>query len=162
MILTREEILERVPFGPEWLLLDGVEVGINEGTARGKRHLTGNESFFQGHFPGLPVVPGVIIIEAIAQTGACLLNSGRTSEIPVLAGSDFKFSRMAKPGDCLLLEFKLVHRRMGVGKARGKATVDGQLVANGLITFAIVDRTAIRARMMDPGLKLDPAAALHS
>jgi 3-hydroxyacyl-[acyl-carrier-protein] dehydratase len=100
----------------------------------------GDEWFFRGHFPGRPVMPGVLIVEAMAQTGAVAVlseeeNRGR---IALFAGiDDTRFKRIVEPGDELQLECTLEQVRGPIGKGRARATVDGQLAARGTLTFAV-------------------------
>jgi 3-hydroxyacyl-[acyl-carrier-protein] dehydratase len=106
--------------------------------AVGIKCVTSGEPFFQGHFPGYPVMPGVLIAEALAQVaGVAVLHSrGDAGGIPLLAGLDgFRFRRQVQPGDVLRLEVTLDRVRQNAGRAHGVATVDGELAAEGIITF---------------------------
>lgn len=109
------------------------------------KNVTINEPFFQGHFPGNPIMPGVLITEALAQVGAVMLlaleeNRGK---LGVFTGIDgFKFRRQVVPGDTLRLEAELLKYRHGMGKASVKATVDGEVAAMGEISFAVVENAA--------------------
>ena len=109
--------------------------------AVGIKAVSGNEPFFQGHFPQKAIMPGVLIIEALAQTGAAALMSSPAykGKIGLLAGVDgFRFRRPVVPGDVLRLEVTLEKMRGPLGKIKGRATVEGQLVAEGEIIFALV------------------------
>lgn len=132
----------RYPF----LLVDRI-TEIEWGTgAVGLKQVSMGEPYFQGHFPEYPVMPGVLIIEALAQVGAvALLGSPEHSDkIALFAGIDgVKFRRQVKPGDTLRLETQITRMRRGVGKGSGVATVDGDVAAQGEITFALVDREAL-------------------
>lgn len=110
--------------------------------AVGFKTVTVNEPFFQGHFPGNPIMPGVLIVEAIAQVGAVLLLSleGNEGKIALFAGIDgMRFRRVVVPGDTLRLEVEVLRVRGRMGKAHGKASVDGETVAEGDILFALQD-----------------------
>jgi 3-hydroxyacyl-[acyl-carrier-protein] dehydratase len=105
------------------------------------KNVTANEPFFQGHFPDNAVMPGVLIVEALAQAGgAALLGSlGGEGKLAMLAGLDgFKFRQPVVPGDTLRLEVELVKLRSQIGKLQARALVDGKVAAEGEITFAIV------------------------
>jgi len=142
---VREALPHRYPF----LLVDRVV----EVSADGKRgvvikNVTINEPFFQGHFPHYPIMPGVLIVEALAQAGAAALLTPevRRGKLAVLAGIDgFRFRRPVVPGDTLRLEVELTRMRGPVGKIAGRALVDGDLVAEGEITFALTDDAASAA-----------------
>ncbi len=108
------------------------------------KNVTMNEHVFQGHFPGAPVLPGVFIIEAMAQAGAVLL----FREVPDREGKllyftgieEAKFRRPVRPGDQLRLEVSVIRYKMGFAKLRAEAYVDGQLVTEAVISSALVDR----------------------
>ena len=104
--------------------------------------VTATEPVFQGHFPGFPVMPGVLIAEALAQAGAIavLRSPGPENRIPFLAGLDnFRFRRQVVPGDVLRLEVTLRNVRQQAGRGHGIATVSGKVAAEGDITFVIGD-----------------------
>lgn len=126
------------------ILVDRVLEISSDGThAVAIKNVSANEPFFQGHFPDLPIMPGVLIVEALAQAaGASLLGHvEREGKLAVLAGIDgFRFRRMVVPGDQLRLDVTLAKMRGPVGRVSARATVDGQLVTEGVITFAIADR----------------------
>lgn len=134
----RRIIPHRYPF----LLVDRV-LELEPGQrAVGIKNVTANEEFFQGHFPGFPVMPGVLIVEAIAQVGAVALLSapGQAGKIALFAGIDkIRFKRQVKPGDMLRIEVELGQLRRGIGTGQGTATVDGEVACRGEFMFAIVD-----------------------
>ena len=142
-----DAILATLPHRYPVLMVDRIlEVSEDRKRAVAIKLVSANEPFFQGHFPGLPIMPGVLVIEALAQAAAASLMSGAaaTGKLGVLAGVDgFRFHRMVRPGDVLRLEVALTRMRGPVGKVTGKATVDGELVTEGEITFALVNRAEL-------------------
>ncbi len=140
-MLDINEIMERIPHRYPFLLVDKI-LEIEEGKrAVGLKNVTINEPFFQGHFPGYPVMPGALILESLAQVGAVAVLSlpENKGKLGMFVGVDkFKFKSQVKPGDTLQLEAEMLQMRMNIGKAKVKATVDGKMVAGGEISFAIV------------------------
>ena len=139
-LLTVKEIMEIIPHRQPFLLLDTVEELIPGKRAVAKKCVTYNEPFFQGHFPGEPVMPGVLIIEALAQAGAVAIlskeeNRGKTAYFAAIDSA--KFKKKVIPGDILILETEIIKSKgpMGIGKAT--ATVDGKLAVTAQLTFAI-------------------------
>jgi 3-hydroxyacyl-[acyl-carrier-protein] dehydratase len=126
----------RFPF----LLVDRmIEVDAGK-RAVGIKNVSVNEWFFQGHFPGRPVMPGVLIIEALAQVAAVgvLSQEGNEAQIPYFAGIDScRFRRPVVPGDVLHLEVELTRARGRIGKGKGRALVEGKLVAEADMLFAL-------------------------
>ena len=111
--------------------------------AVGIKQVTVNEPFFQGHFPGYPVMPGVLIVEAMAQVGgvAVLSSEDYQDKLALFAGIDnVRFKRQVRPGDTLRLEVELQQIRRGIGMGSGTATVEGELACRGDIMFALVDK----------------------
>ena len=138
--LDRAAIEAILPHREPFLLIDEVlELEPGERVVALK-HVRGDEWYFRGHFPGRPVMPGVLIVEAMAQTGAVAVlseeeNRGR---IALFAGiDDTRFKRIVEPGDELQLECTLEQVRGPIGQGRARATVDGQLAARGKLTFAV-------------------------
>ena len=138
--LDRAAIEAILPHREPFLLIDEVlELEPGERVVALKS-VRGDEWFFRGHFPGRPVMPGVLIVEAMAQTGAVAVlseeeNRGR---IALFAGiDDTRFKRIVEPGDELQLECTLEQVRGPIGKGKARATVDGQLAARGTLTFAV-------------------------
>lgn len=136
----RRALPHRYPF----LLVDRiVEVSDDGKRAVAIKNVSANEPFFQGHFPDAAIMPGVLIVEALAQAGGAALlgEQVRDGQLAMLAGVDnFRFRMPVVPGDVLRLEVELTKMRGPIGKVHGRATVDGQVVAEGEITFAIVPR----------------------
>lgn len=134
------EIMEIIPHRYPFLLIDSIEE-IEEGKrAIGKKCVSGNEPFFQGHFPNNPVMPGVLIIEALAQVGAVAMLSlpemkGKTA---YFAGIDeAKFKMKVVPGDVLMLETSIIKVKGPIGVGEAIARVDGKIAARAKLTFAI-------------------------
>lgn len=141
-----QEILQRLPHRYPILLVDRV-LELEPGQrVVALKNVSANEPHFQGHFPGLPIMPGVLILEAMAQAGAIAMLSLPENEgkIGLFAGLDkVRFRRQVTPGDQLRLEVQIVQSRGRLGKGEGRAYVDGQLAAEAELTFAIADREAV-------------------
>src|SRR5215210_2132464 len=138
--LSNLEIQELIPHRYPFLLIDKI-VEMEWGKrAVGIKNVTANEWFFQGHFPGYPVMPGVLMIEALAQVGAVAMlampeNQGK---LAFFAGVDeVRFKRQVVPGDTLRIEVTLTRVRGPIGQGVGEATVDGQLACKGSFMFAL-------------------------
>ena len=139
-LYTAKEIMEIIPHRYPFLLIDTIEELEKGSRAVGRKCVSMNEPYFQGHFPGEPVMPGVLIIEALAQAGAVAIlskeeNRGKTAYFAAIDSA--KFKKKVIPGDVLILETEIVKSKgpMGIGKAT--ATVDGKLAAVAQLTFAI-------------------------
>jgi 3-hydroxyacyl-[acyl-carrier-protein] dehydratase len=147
-MLSNREIQKILPHRYPILLVDKV-IEMEEGKrAVGIKNVTANEPFFQGHFPGNPIMPGVLITESLAQLGAVLLLSmpENKGKLGVFTGiNNFKFRRQVVPGDTLTLEAELISYRHSMGKANVKATVEGDVAAMGEISFAVIDNAADEA-----------------
>lgn len=134
------QIQEIIPHRYPFLLIDKIEELELGKRAVGIKNVTINEPFFQGHFPGYPVMPGVLIVEALAQVGAVAMLSmeEHQGKIGLFAGIDeFRFKDQVKPGDTLVLEVELTRVRGTVGKGHGRALVNGKVVAEGGLMFAL-------------------------
>ncbi len=139
-LYTAKEIMEILPHRYPFLLIDTIEELEPGVRALGKKCVSMNEPFFQGHFPGNPVMPGVLILEALAQVGAAAILSlpewkGRTA---YFAGIDkAKFRQKVVPGDVLMLETAIVKVKGPVGVGKATASVNGKKAAEAELTFAI-------------------------
>ncbi|WP_419725587.1 3-hydroxyacyl-ACP dehydratase FabZ [Terrisporobacter petrolearius] len=139
-MLTVKEIKDILPHRYPFLMIDRVEEVVEGKSAKGYKNVTINENFFNGHFPDYPVMPGVLILEALAQMGAiCILSQEEfKGKIGFLVGADkVKWKKQVTPGDKLNLEIEIVKLRGNIGVGKGKATVDGSIVCEGEIMFAI-------------------------
>jgi 3-hydroxyacyl-[acyl-carrier-protein] dehydratase len=133
-----DDIKRMIPHRYPFLMIDRVVDIVAEKSAAGIKNVTANEPHFQGHFPAQPIMPGVLIIEAMAQTAAVLVVSTLGE---VAAGSlvyfmmidQARFRKPVAPGDQLRLEVTTLQRRLGMWKLKGRATVDGQLVAEAIV-----------------------------
>lgn len=138
------DILNILPHRYPFLLVDRILALEPEKRIVGLKNVTVNEQFFQGHFPGAPVMPGVLIIESMAQVAGVLIYRDmpdRDQKLIYFTGiENAKFRRPVTPGDQLLIEMELLGRRNTFGKMAGRATVDGKLAAEAVVLFAIADR----------------------
>lgn len=137
-LMEAEEIIKVLPHRYPFLLVDRIlECDLKERIV-GLKNLTLNEPFFQGHFPGKPIMPGVLQLEAMAQLGGILLNkmSGRQGVISYFTGIDeARFRRMVVPGDQLVMEVIIEKVRLGSAKVRATARVDGQVACEAVMMF---------------------------
>ena len=139
-MLTIKEIKEILPHRYPFLMVDRVEEIVLGQSARGYKNVSANEEFFNGHFPEYPVMPGVLILEALAQLWAIAILSmeEHKGKLGFLVGADkVRWKKQVTPGDKLELEIEIVKLRGSIGIGKGKATVDGSLVCEGEIMFAI-------------------------
>lgn len=137
------EIKKIIPHRYPFLLIDAVNELEPGKRAVGIKNVTVNEPFFQGHFPDRPIMPGVLIVEALAQVGAVAVLSmpENDGKLALFTGIDnFRFRRQVVPGDTLRLEIEMIKMKGPVGRARAVATVDGCIAAEGTIIFALVDQ----------------------
>lgn len=140
MVMDIKQIMEVIPHRQPFLLVDRIEELEAGKRAVGKKCVSYNEPFFNGHFPNEPVMPGVLILEALAQVGAVAVlsleeNKGKNV---YFAGIDkAKFKRKVVPGDVLTLELEIIKQKGAIGVGSAKASVDGELAAVAEMTFAV-------------------------
>lgn len=140
-MLNKEEIKNIIPQREPFLMIDEVEEFIPGESAIAYKNVNEQEWYFKGHFPGNPIMPGVLITESLAQTGAVAIlsmseNKGKNA---LFGGIDkMKFKRKVVPGDRLKLEVKIIKRKGPIGIGEAIATVDEKIVAKGELTFALV------------------------
>ena len=138
--LDRSAIEAILPHREPFLLIDEVLELVPGERVVARKTVRDDEWYLRGHFPGRPVMPGVLIVEAMAQTGAVavLAEEENRGRIALFAGiDDTRFKRIVEPGDELQLECTLEQVRGPIGKGKARATVDGELAARGTLTFAV-------------------------
>ena len=140
-MLNKNEIKQIIPQREPFLMIDEVEEYVPGESAIAYKHVSEDEWYFKGHFPGNPIMPGVLITESLAQTGAIAIlsleaNKGRNA---LFAGIDkMRFKKQVVPGDVLKLEVKIIKQKGPIGVGEALATCYGKIVAKGELTFAIV------------------------
>lgn len=139
-IMGTKEIMEIIPHRQPFLLIDTIEELEPGKRAVAKKCVSYNEPFFAGHFPGEPVMPGVLIIEALAQAGAVAILSkpefkGKTAYFGAINSA--KFKQKVVPGDVLMLELEIIKEKGPIGIGKATATVNGKVVTQAELTFAI-------------------------
>ncbi len=140
--LSIVEIMACIPHRYPFLLVDGVTYHRCGEQIKGYKNVTINEPFFQGHFPGRPIMPGVLQVEALAQLGGILIANMEAGQnkLAVFAGLDnVRFRRMVLPGDRLDLECELVKFRAPIGKSKCRALVNGEVAVEANMIFSLVD-----------------------
>lgn len=144
--LDIKDIVQILPHRYPFLLVDKIiEIDQEKGMIVGKKNVTINEPFFQGHFPNAPIMPGVLILEALAQTGGVLVHlKGNIEKIAVLLNvNQAKFRHPVRPGDVLLLKCEGLHFSSKGGRVKAQAFVDDKIAAEAEIGFALVDKSSI-------------------
>ena len=141
-MLNKEEIKKIIPQREPFLMIDEVEDFIPGESATAYKYVNEEEYYFKGHFPGNPIMPGVLIVESLAQTGAVAIlsmeeNKGKNALFGGIG--KLRFKKQVVPGDTLKLEVKIIKRKGPIGIGEAIATVDGKVAVKGELTFAIVD-----------------------
>ena len=140
-MLNKEEIKNIIPQRAPFLMIDEVEEYVPGESCTAYKNVSKDEYYFKGHFPGNPIMPGVLIVEALAQTGAVAIlsmeeNKGKNA---LFGGIDkLRFKKQVVPGDRLKLEVKIIKRKGPIGIGEAIATVEGKVAVKGELTFAIV------------------------
>ena len=140
-MLNKEEIKEIIPQREPFLMIDEVEDFIPGESATAYKYVNEEEYYFKGHFPDNPIMPGVLIVESLAQTGAVAIlsmeeNKGKNALFGGIG--KLRFKKQVVPGDTLKLEVKIIKRKGPIGIGEAIATVDGKVAVKGELTFAIV------------------------
>lgn len=142
-IFNAKDIEKILPHRYPFLLVDRIlEINLEENEILGLKNVTVNEPFFQGHFPGVPIMPGVLILEALAQTGGVLVHQkGYDKKIAVLLNvANAKFRKPVLPGDALLLHVKGIHVSGNGGKIQAKAMIGQVLAVEAELSFALINK----------------------
>lgn len=140
-MLNQEQIKKIIPQREPFLMIDEVENYVPGESCTAYKKVRKEEYYFKGHFPGNPIMPGVLIVESLAQTGAVAIlsmeeNKGKNA---LFGGIDkLRFKKQVVPGDTLKLQVKIIKRKGPIGIGEAIATVDGKVAAKGELTFAIV------------------------
>lgn len=145
-VFNIKDILKILPHRYPFLLVDKIlSIDLNANTIVGQKNITMNEQFFQGHFPEVPIMPGVLILEALAQTGGILIHQkGYQDKIAVFLNvSQAKFRNPVRPGDILYLHAEGIHFSSRAGKVKAVAKVNDKIAAEAEIAFALVDKSQI-------------------
>ncbi|WP_425448001.1 3-hydroxyacyl-ACP dehydratase FabZ [Dethiothermospora halolimnae] len=142
-MLNTTEIMNIIPHRYPFLLVDKITELEKGKKAIGIKNVTMNEPFFQGHFPGNPLMPGVLIVEAMAQVGAVAVMTleENKDKLAVFTGIDkIRFKKQVRPGDTLKMEVELISMRRGIGKATAIAYVGEEVACKGTLMFGIIDK----------------------
>jgi len=138
--MTRKEIMEFLPHREPMLLVDHMEMDENN-VVHARYTVTGEEFFLKGHFPGYPIVPGVILCEIMGQCCSMLVKEHLAGKIPFYAGLDkIRFKRQVRPGDTIEIKGTITKQKAMIFFVKAEARVDGELCAQGILSFALVQR----------------------
>ncbi|HPV88487.1 MAG TPA: 3-hydroxyacyl-ACP dehydratase FabZ [Bacteroidales bacterium] len=138
--MTRKEIMEFLPHREPMLLVDHMEMDENN-VVHARYTVTGEEFFLKGHFPGYPIVPGVILCEIMGQCCSLLVKEHLAGKIPFYAGLDkIRFKRQVRPGDTIEIKGTITKQKAMIFFVKAEARVDGELCAQGILSFALVQR----------------------
>jgi 3-hydroxyacyl-[acyl-carrier-protein] dehydratase len=145
-VLDIKDIIKIIPHRYPFLLVDKiVEIDVEKGSVVGQKNVTINEAFFQGHFPHAPIMPGVLILEALAQAGGVLVHlKGKVDKIAVLLNvNNAKFRHPVRPGDILMLKCEGIHFSAKGGRVKAQAMVGDKTAVEAEIGFALLDRDQV-------------------
>jgi 3-hydroxyacyl-[acyl-carrier-protein] dehydratase len=146
VVLDVKQIRKILPHGYPFLLVDKIiHLDLEKSEIIGQKNVTINEEFFMGHFPDVPIMPGVLILESLAQTGGILVHEkGNTTRIALLLNvANAKFRNPVKPGDILYLHAQATHITQKAGKIKAKAVVNDTIAVEAELSFALVDKLKI-------------------
>ena len=138
--MNKEEIMQILPHREDMLLVDEIDV-VEDGTCIGKYTVKGDEFFLRGHFPGNPIVPGVILCEMTAQSACGLVKDNMNDCLPVYTGiNNVKFKRQVKPGDTITFKCNITRSKHPFYFFHGEASVEEQICMTGDFSFAIIEK----------------------
>jgi len=148
-VLSIQDVMENLPHRYPFLMIDRIIEYTPKERIVAIKNVTINEPFFQGHFPGVPIMPGVLIVEAMAQAGGVLVFKtlpDRENKLVYFIGiENARFRKPVRPGDQLRFEMEVIRIKSRVGRLKGKAYVDGAVVAEAEVMFSLVEKDAAKA-----------------